>query len=92
MGTIAARDCERVLELTEQVVAAGVLAATQALYLRQQQDDFDQSAITQPLADMMTAVREDFAIVTEDRPLESVLRQTVKAIRAQRWELYRNEP
>ncbi|WP_041524072.1 HAL/PAL/TAL family ammonia-lyase [Gilvimarinus agarilyticus] len=92
MGTIAARDCERVLELTEQVVAAGVLAATQALHLRQQQSDFDQNAITPPLADMMAQVRKDFDIVTEDRPLESVLRQTVNAIRAQRWELYRDEP
>jgi histidine ammonia-lyase len=91
MGTIAARDCERVLELTEQVVAAGVLAATQALHLRQQQPDFDQAAITAPLASMMAQVREDFDIVSEDRPLEGVLRQTVEAIRAQRWELYPNE-
>src|SRR5690554_88882 len=88
MGTIAARDCERVLELTEQVVAAGVLAATQALHLRQQQSDFDQAAITAPLAAMMAEVRKDFDIVAEDRPLEGILRQTMADIRAQRWELY----
>jgi histidine ammonia-lyase len=91
MGTIAARDCERVLELTEQVAAAGLLAATQALHLRQQQPDFDRSAITQPLASMVAQVREDFDIVREDRPLEGVLRQTVDSIRAQRWELYPHE-
>src|SRR5690606_14635202 len=35
MGTIAARDCLRVLELTEQVVVAGLLSAAQALDLRE---------------------------------------------------------
>jgi len=34
MGTIAARDCLRVLELTEQVVAAVLIAGRQALALR----------------------------------------------------------
>ena len=88
MGTIAARDCERVLELTEQVAAAGVLAATQALYLRKQQTDFNHSAVTPVLESMYSQVRDFFDIVDEDRPLEGVLRQTVDYIRAQRWELY----
>ena len=35
MGTIAARDCLRVIELTEQVVAGMLIAARQALALRQ---------------------------------------------------------
>ena len=34
MGTIAARDCIRVLELTEQVAAACLLAFTQGVELR----------------------------------------------------------
>ncbi|MBU2885707.1 aromatic amino acid ammonia-lyase [Gilvimarinus agarilyticus] len=91
MGTIAARDCERVLELTEQVVAAGLLAATQAFYLRKQQGDFDHSAITPTLESMYSEVREYFDIVDEDRPLEGVLRQTIQLIRDQRWELYPND-
>ncbi|MCL1967854.1 MAG: aromatic amino acid ammonia-lyase [Fibromonadales bacterium] len=41
MGTIAARDCIRVLELTEQVIAAVLMAAAQALRLRGIQTDYD---------------------------------------------------
>ncbi len=37
MGTIAARDALRVLELTEQVAAAALLAANQGVWLRSQQ-------------------------------------------------------
>lgn len=91
MGTIAARDCERVLELTEQVVAAGLLAATQAFYLRKQQGDFDTGAITPRLETMYSEVREYFDIVDEDRPLEPMLRHTIGLIRDQRWELYPND-
>src|SRR5690606_20237944 len=75
MGTIAARDCERVLELTEQVAAAGLLAGTQALYLRKNEADFDQSAITPALERMYQQVRDYFPIVDEDRPLEASLRE-----------------
>ena len=34
MGTIAARDCIRILELTEQVAAAVLLAVVQGVELR----------------------------------------------------------
>ncbi|HEY7885098.1 MAG TPA: aromatic amino acid ammonia-lyase [Cellvibrionaceae bacterium] len=88
MGTIAARDCERVLELTEQVAAAGLLAATQALYLRKCDTGFDASAITPTLDSFYGEVREFFDIVDEDRPLEFLLRQTCQHIRTQRWSLY----
>ncbi|MGD8176199.1 HAL/PAL/TAL family ammonia-lyase [Marinimicrobium sp. ARAG 43.8] len=88
MGTIAARDCERVLTLTEQVAAAGVLAGTQALHLRQRDPSFDGGAITPGLSGFCDQVREYFDIVDEDRPLESVLRETVDYIQQQHWELY----
>jgi len=39
MGTIAARDAIRVLELTEQVAAATLLAANQGVWLRAQAED-----------------------------------------------------
>ncbi|MCP8900129.1 HAL/PAL/TAL family ammonia-lyase [Gilvimarinus xylanilyticus] len=91
MGTIAARDCERVLELTEQVAAAGLLAATQALTLRRRDADFNADAITLPLQDMCDQVQQYFATVEEDRPLESALRDSVSRIRAQHWELYPND-
>ena len=88
MGTIAARDCIRVLELTEQVAAAALLSVTQALHLRKQQADFDQNAITPPLESMYQQVCENFAIVTEDRPLELDLRNHIQWIREQKWALY----
>lgn len=88
MGTIAARDCIRVLELTEQVAAAGLLAATQALHLRKDDADFDQAAITPALEKMMTQVQGFFEILDEDRPLEPVLRHTLELIRRREWTLY----
>lgn len=92
MGTIAARDCIRVLELTEQVAAAGLLAATQALHLRQQDSNFDQAAITPELERMMNHVQEYFEILDEDRPLEPVLRHTLELIRRREWTLYEECP
>ena len=47
MGTIAARDCLRVLELTVQVAAALVLATTQAAELRFREE---ASTLTAPCA------------------------------------------
>ncbi|UTF59729.1 histidine ammonia-lyase [Gilvimarinus sp. DA14] len=91
MGTIAARDCLRVLELTEQVAAAGLLASTQALHLRQQQAGFKQQTITPALQAMANKVTEYFDLVEEDRPLEGVLRQSLALIREQHWELYPDE-
>ncbi len=88
MGTIAARDCLRVLELTEQVAAAALLGVTQATYLRKNDEDFDQAAITPKLEKMYASVREHFDILDEDRPLEGTLRQTVSFIREKKWALY----
>jgi len=88
MGTIAARDCLRVLELTEQVLVAGLLSAAQALDLRQQDADFDQAALTPALLDMCASIREHVAKVDEDRPLEADLRLMLTLVRRKHWELY----
>lgn len=88
MGTIAARDCLRVLELTEQVLVAGLLSAAQALDLRQQDPDFDQAALTPTLLAMRDSIREQVAKVEEDRPLESDLRHMLALVRGKHWELY----
>lgn len=88
MGTIAARDCIRVLELTEQVAAAELLAVTQAIYLRKNDPEFDQAAITPSLEKMYAQVRENFDILDEDRPLEATLRETMVHIRERKWDLY----
>lgn len=88
MGTIASRDCIRVLELTEQVASAALLATTQALYLRKNDDSFNQAAITPSLEKMYASVREHFDILDEDRPLEATLRHTLALIREKKWALY----
>ena len=61
MGTIAARDCRRVLELSETVAAIGLLAACQAVDLRE-----GGNQLRAPLA-LREAVRKVAATVTEDR-------------------------
>jgi histidine ammonia-lyase len=90
MGTIAARDCLRVLQLTEQVAAAHTLATVQALRLRGAQgdrtirfDDLDRS-IRQFAAD----VAADFPLLEDDRALDSDLRSHVAKIQQRVWPLY----
>ncbi|HRE17926.1 MAG TPA: aromatic amino acid lyase, partial [Rhodocyclaceae bacterium] len=84
MGTIAARDCLRVLELTEQVAAALVLASVQGVALRGRDDTF---ALTAPVAEFCTHVGQRVPFLDEDRPLENELRATVGAIRQRSWTL-----
>ncbi len=88
MGTIAARDCLRVLELTEQVFAAHILATTQAITIRIKNKELDDNAISKAIVAMMTDVLEDFDIVIEDRPLDSTLRKFTQFIQQQKWRLY----
>lgn len=88
MGTIAARDCLRVLQLTEQVAAAALLAATQALELRLRAGEIDVAQLTAAVCDMKQRVFDDFVFVTEDRPLEADLRATITRIQQRHWQLY----
>ncbi|GHV42174.1 histidine ammonia-lyase [Spirochaetia bacterium] len=76
MGTIAARDCVRVNELTAQTLAAALLAATQALHLRLQKGELTAEAI-RGVEKTYTGVLSYFAPLEEDRPLEKELRKTV---------------
>lgn len=91
MGTIAARDCLRVLELTEQVAAAALLATCQGVELRLQQGGLSQYHLTAPLQQTLHAVFEDFEFLEEDRPLEATLRNFVAKIQAQEWDVYPTE-
>lgn len=86
MGTIAARDAIRSLELTEQVAAATLLAAQQGVWLRQQQAQ--SRPLPKPLAEMHQALSADYAPVIEDRALEAELRLTLERIRSRYWSLY----
>lgn len=88
MGTIASRDCLRVLQLTEQVAAASLLAATQALELRKKHNELDDNHFSPALKAMTTAVLSDFEPVIEDRPLEGDLRKFITMIQQQHWSLY----
>lgn len=86
MGTIAARDALRSLELTEQVAAATLIAANQGVWLRQRQPN--ARPLPAPLARMHDALGEDFPPLIEDRAFEGELRLCLERIRAQHWGLY----
>lgn len=88
MGTIAARDCLRVLVLTEQVTAACLLAATQALVLRKRQNELDESHFSEGLATILASVLNEFTPIEEDRSLEGDLRKFMLLIQNQHWKLY----
>lgn len=88
MGTIASRDALRVLQLTEQVLASTLLGAVQALRLRFAQGELDKSTLTSPVIAMYDDIVSFFEPLTQDRPLEALLRYTVEAIENKRWSLY----
>jgi histidine ammonia-lyase len=83
MGTIAARDCIRVLELTEQVAAATLIAAVQAVELRG-----EEQLLSAKLALTLSQVREHVPFLEADRALEQSLRLCLSLIRDQHWSLY----
>ncbi|HET9680303.1 MAG TPA: aromatic amino acid ammonia-lyase [Gammaproteobacteria bacterium] len=87
MGTISARDALRVLELTEQVAAACLLATSQALEIRVKNNTLDP-AFWPELMGMRNDVFTYSPFVDEDRPLESELRRLCQAISDQCWNLY----
>jgi len=86
MGTIAARDCLRVLELTEQAAAAQLIAVMQGAWLRMK---------INPSAELKSSLREMFdslnalvGVIEEDRRLEPDLLLILNHIRACAWKLY----
>jgi histidine ammonia-lyase len=85
MGTIAARDCLRVLQLSEQVAAAATLGVTQAILLRQRAGGIGLAP--EPAA-FLEAVQGEYEFLDEDRPLEPDLRRVVRLIQQRRWPLY----
>jgi histidine ammonia-lyase len=86
MGTIAARDCLRVLELTEQVAAALLIAVRQGVWLRTQLDS--AHAVPQPVAEMSAFIGRSVEPLVEDRRLDTELRSLMKSVREQVWNLY----
>ena len=88
MGTIAARDCLRVLELTEQVLAATLLASVQAIRVRIRNEEIDKDSLTPEIAGMINDISEFFELLEEDRPTDKLLRKTIGYIQDKRWALY----
>ncbi|NHZ42853.1 HAL/PAL/TAL family ammonia-lyase [Massilia aquatica] len=86
MGTIAARDCLRVLDLTEQVVAALLITVRQGMWLRLRVNP--EHRAPQALMEMMEKIGLDVAPVVEDRRLEPELRVLIARLREQAWSLY----
>ncbi len=86
MGTIAARDCLRVLELTEQVAAALLVTARQGVALRRALER-DTGLSAAPEA-MLVDLGRRVPLVVEDRALDGELHQLVQAIRDRAWSLY----
>lgn len=83
MGTIAARDCIRVLELTEQVAAACLIAVVQGVELRT-----NKGPLSENLQKTMAQLRNQVAFLETDRALEPELRSCLALIRQQHWNLY----
>lgn len=86
MGTIAARDCLRILELTEQVAAALLITVLQGSLLRRRVNP--GLAPEAPLQAMIDMLAEDVRMIEEDRRLEPDLRLMLERIRARAWKLY----
>ena len=83
MGTIAARDCIRILELTEQVAAAVLFAVVQGVELRG-----NLESLSPDLQNTVELVRRFSPFLSTDRALEPELRQCLALIRQQHWRLY----
>ncbi len=75
LGTIAARDALRVLELTEQVAVAHVFAAHQGVYLKQ------RSGAKLPEGVLKLARAFELQPLIEDRALENELRALLTRVR-----------
>lgn len=91
MGTIAARDCLRVLQLTEQVCAASLMAACQAFELRMKAGTFKKETVKSGLLNTCADLREVSEALTEDRALDAELRIVVEKLQSQAWSFYSEE-
>lgn len=81
MGTIAARDCVRVLELSEQVAAALLVAVRQALALRVRMG----AVLPEPLVPFVQRLDARIPFIDGDRALDAELLALVADVREGRW-------
>ncbi len=83
MGTIAARDCLRIIELTEQVAAAMLIVVVQGVELRG-----PDKGLGQGLKTTCEELRAQVPFLESDRALEQELRVCLQLIRDRHWSLY----
>jgi histidine ammonia-lyase len=88
MGTIAARDCHRLLDLTEQVLAAGMLGNWQGVQLRLRSGSLEESDLQPALRKNLQQTATVFEFLKEDRAMEADLRRATQCITERFWVLY----
>ncbi|WP_299597935.1 histidine ammonia-lyase [uncultured Microbulbifer sp.] len=88
MGTIAARDCVRVLQLTEQVTAAALIMSWQGVQLRLRADQVREDSLSGGVQATLQQVAATFEFLEQDRELEPDLRKFIDLIQQRHWRLY----
>ncbi len=74
MGTIAARDGLRVIQLTEQVAAAALMIMHQGVSIRLRRGEITPTELTPALKQLMERTGQAYEPLDEDRPLDQELR------------------
>ena len=82
LGTISARDALRILTLTEQNLAALLLACAQGIDLRQKLTGASNAELHPALQQLHTNIRSTSTFLKNDRALEKDLRQLLEAIQS----------
>ncbi|HWY14490.1 MAG TPA: aromatic amino acid ammonia-lyase [Rhizomicrobium sp.] len=80
MGTIAARDALRVVELTEQVAAVNLIATVQALRLRLRDGQLSETIIGPEIVPFLARIGATIPFIDEDLPLDDVIGTLCAAI------------
>lgn len=80
MGTIAARDALRVIELTHQVLAAHMIATLQAIRIRMKQKRLNEKHLTPNVLSYIASIEKIIPYITQDQPLDMCLRTLVDKI------------
>ncbi|MCB1582388.1 MAG: aromatic amino acid ammonia-lyase [Marinicella sp.] len=88
MGTIAARDCLRVLELAEQTTAATLMAAIQGIKLRVRQGELQWNHLAPSLQSFINDFEQQVPFLVEDRALDQEIKLLATLIRQKHWPLY----
>lgn len=83
MGTVAAFDALRIVELTEQVIAAHVIACTQAIRWRVRNRQLAERTIGPAIFEFLESLDASVPFIEEDVPLDGVLRELCATIRSQ---------